>query len=163
MIVVSDTTPIISLIKIQKLSLLQQLFGTVLIPESVYTELTTNLSFAEEAKIVQKSDFLKTVSVQNKMSVKLLQQISGLDNGESEAIILMSEQNADLLIMDERKGRKVATKIGLAMTGTVGVLVQAFNEKLLSCSDIENCLYELRKSNIRISDNLIQQALTMIR
>ena len=50
MIVISDTTPIISLLKVQQLQLLQRLYGTILIPNAVYRELTENPSFAEEAK-----------------------------------------------------------------------------------------------------------------
>ena len=53
MIVVSDTTPIISLIKIQKLDLLQNLFGEVLISDAVFRELTTNQTFTAEAEIVK--------------------------------------------------------------------------------------------------------------
>ena len=50
MIVVSDTTPIISLIKINRLDLLEKLFQEVLIPDAVYRELTTNQSFSAEAE-----------------------------------------------------------------------------------------------------------------
>ena len=66
MTIISDTTPIISLIKINRLDLLQKLFGEMLIPEAVYRELTTNAVFKNEADIVKDSDFLKTSSVQNR-------------------------------------------------------------------------------------------------
>ena len=59
MIVVSDTTPIISLIKINRLDLLKELFNEVLIPDAVFRELTTNTVFANEAQIVRTSSFLK--------------------------------------------------------------------------------------------------------
>ena len=65
MTIISDTTPITSLIKINRLDLLQKLFGEVLIPEAVYRELTTNAVFKNEADIVKDFDFLKTSSVQN--------------------------------------------------------------------------------------------------
>lgn len=53
MIVVSDTTPIISLLKINRLDLLEKAFGEVLIPNAVYEELTADKRFAEEAKMIQ--------------------------------------------------------------------------------------------------------------
>ncbi len=53
MIVVSDTTPIISLMKAGKLELFQKLFGVVYIPAAVYRELTENEAFSEEARLVQ--------------------------------------------------------------------------------------------------------------
>lgn len=54
MIVISDTTPIISLLKINRLSLLQDLFGEVKIPLAVFNELTVNLKFAEENRGCEK-------------------------------------------------------------------------------------------------------------
>ena len=59
MTVISDTTPVISLIKISRLDLLEKLFGEVLVPETVLRELTTNTAFKKEAEIVQSSSFIK--------------------------------------------------------------------------------------------------------
>lgn len=162
MIVVSDTTPVISLIKIEKLELLKNLFGEILIPEAVFRELTTNNLFSDEAEIVKKCEFLKIVSVQNKKSLEILQKITGLDDGESESIIIVDEQKSDLLIMDERKGRKVAEKMGITLTGTVGILIQAFNEKMISADDVKLCLQNMRNQNIRISESLVEKVLARL-
>ena len=160
--IISDTTPIISLIKINRLDLLEKLFEEVLIPEAVYRELTTNALFENEAKIVKTSSFLKTSSVQNRKSLQLLQAVSGLDDGESEAIILADELKSDVLIMDERKGRKVAEKLGIKITGTVGVLLQSYSENMISSDEIKTYLDQLKNSNIRLSESLIQKALEML-
>ncbi|MDD6654313.1 MAG: DUF3368 domain-containing protein [Treponema sp.] len=162
MTIISDTTPIISLIKINRLDLLEKLFEEVLIPEAVYRELTTNALFENEAKIVKTSSFLKTSSVQNRKSLQLLQAVSGLDDGESEAIILADELKSDVLIMDERKGRKVAEKLGIKITGTVGVLLQSYSENMISSDEIKTYLDQLKNSNIRLSESLIQKALEML-
>jgi predicted nucleic acid-binding protein len=92
----------------------------------------------------------------------ILQAASGLDDGESEAIILADELKSDLLIMDERKGRKVAQKLGITITGTIGILIQAHDEKMISTEDIKLYLEQLKNSNIRLSDSLIQEALSML-
>ena len=162
MTIISDTTPIISLIKINRLDLLKKLFGEILIPEAVYRELTTNVTFKNEADIVKNSDFLKTSSVQNRKALEILQASSGLDDGESEAIILADELNSDALIIDERKGRKVAQKLGIRITGTVGVLLQAHNENMITTDEIKQYLEQLRNSNIRLSDSLIQETLSLL-
>ena len=162
MTIISDTTPIISLIKINRLDLLQKLFGEILIPEAVYRELTTNALFENEAKIVKASAFLKTSAVQNRKSLQLLQAVSGLDDGESEAIILADELKSDVLIIDERKGRKVAQKLGIKITGTVGVLLQAHDENMIAADEIKTYLDQLKNSNIRLSDSLIQEALSLL-
>ena len=162
MIVISDTTPIVSLIKISRIDLLEKLFGEVCIPEAVFRELTTNTVFESEAEIVKNSPFLKTTPVKNRKSLEILQAASGLDDGESEAIILADELKSDILVIDERKGRKVAQKLGITITGTIGILIQAHDEKIISTEDIKIYLEQLRNSNIRLSESLIQEALSML-
>ena len=162
MTIISDTTPIISLIKINRIDLLEKLFGEVIVPEAVFRELTTNTVFANEAEIVNSSSFLKTSAVQNRKSLEILQAASGLDDGESEAIILADELKSDVLIIDERKGRKVAKNLGIKITGTVGILIQAHDEKMISAEEIKAYLEQLKDSNIRLSDSLIQEALDLL-
>ena len=162
MIVISDTTPIVSLIKISRIDLLEKLFGEVCIPEAVFRELTTNTIFESEAEIVKNSSFLKITPVKNLKSLEILQAASGLDDGESEAIILADELKSDILVIDERKGRKVAQKLGITITGTIGILIQAHDEKIISTKEIKSYLEQLRNSNIRLSESLIQEALSML-
>lgn len=107
MIIISDTTPIISLIKINRLDLLEKLFKEVFISEAVFKELTTNETFKQESEIVKASSFLKIESVKNRQALKILQATSGLDDGESESIILAEEQNSDVLVIDEKKVEKL--------------------------------------------------------
>ena len=162
MIIISDTTPVISLIKINRLDLLEELFGEVLIPDAVFRELTTNVTFKEEADIVKSSEFIKVSSIQNRKSLEILQAASGLDAGESEAIILADELKSDVLIIDERRGRKVAQNLGIAITGTIGILIQAYHEKILSEEEVKSCFEYLKNSSIRLSDTLIQEALSIM-
>lgn len=162
MIIISDTTPIISLIKINRFDLLEKLFGEVLIPEAVFRELTTNVTFKKEADIVKTSEFIKILSIQNRKSFEILQAASGLDDGESEAIILADELKSDVLIIDERRGRKVAQNLGITITGTVGILIQAYYENMLSEDEVKICFEYLKNSSIRLSDSLIQYALSIM-
>lgn len=90
MIIVSDTTPLISLMKIGRLELIQQLFGEILIPNAVYEELVSNTRFPDESRQIRKSKFINHVQVADPSAVELLRRSSGLDAGESEAIILNS-------------------------------------------------------------------------
>ena len=157
MIVVSDTTPIISLMKAGQLKLLQKLFGVVYIPEAVYRELTENEAFSEKARLVQECEFLYVEEVVNGKSVAILRNFTGLDAGESEAIILADEKHSDVLLMDEHRGRQVAKKMGIAITGTIGILIQAFDEGMLTREDVEGCIERLKESGIRISEKLYQR------
>lgn len=157
MIVVSDTTPIISLMKAGQLELLQKLFGVVYIPVAVYRELTENEVFSQEEKMVQECEFIYVEEVNNGKSVNILRNFTGLDAGESEAIILADEKQSDVLLMDEHKGRQVAKKMGITITGTIGMLTQAFDEGMLTREDVEGCIERLKESGIRISEKLYQR------
>ena len=150
MIVVADTTPIISLMKIGQLNLIEKLFGDVQIPNAVYTELVFNPRFAEEAELIQKSPFIKRVIIEDIKAVDLLRRAAGLDIGESEAIILSDSCQAELLLMDENKGRQVAKQMGLHLMGTVGILRAAYEERLLSSIEIMDCIEILRKNGRHI-------------
>lgn len=156
MIVVSDTTPIISLMKAGQLELLQKLFEVVYIPESVYIELTSNEMYSKEADTIQKCKFLVLEKVKNEKSVFILRNFTGLDKGESEAIILADEKQSDVLLMDEHRGRQVAKKMGISITGTIGILTQAFDEGMMTRNDVELCIEQLKKNKIRISERLYE-------
>ena len=108
MIVVSDTTPLISLMKVGHLELLKMYFGEVQIPTAVFNELRINPRFEDEAKQIEQCPFIHVVKVQDCKSVDLLCRATGLDIGESEDIVLSDDMQADLLLMDETKGRDVA-------------------------------------------------------
>ena len=157
MIVISDTTPIISLMKAGQLELLQKMFSIVHIPNAVYRELVENEVYSEEIRMIQKCEFILVEEVENAKSVTILQNLTGLDAGESEAIILADEKQSDVLLMDEHKGRQVARKMGITITGTIGILAQAFDEDILTREDVERCIERLKESEIRISEKLYQK------
>jgi predicted nucleic acid-binding protein len=161
-IVVSDSTPLISLMKADLLDLLARLFGEVLIPEAVFQEVTTNEEFKDEAEKIKKSSFIRVVKVENTDRVSFLRRVTGLDLGESEAIIFADEAKADLLLMDEVAGRKVAQNMSLPMIGTVGIIVRAFRVGIISEKDAEEVFDKLRKSRRHISERLIHDALDAI-
>lgn len=162
MIVVSDTTPVISLMKIGKLDLLERLFGEIQIPEAVYEELVSSPRFEMEAGQIRGSRFIRKITVEDVKAVDLLRRATGLDLGESEAIILSDSSKADLLLMDENKGRQIARQMGLHIMGTVGILRVAYEEKLLSREEIIKCIEVLKRNGRHISDRLFRQLLEVI-
>lgn len=159
MIVVADTTPLISLMKIDHLDLLHQLFGEVQIPSAVFEELISNSRFPNECRQIKDSVFIKKVEVTDVNAVNLLRRSSGLDAGESEAIVLSDSTNAALLLMDEAKGRQVAAQMGIPLMGTIGILIVAYKENLLSKEDILQCIETLKTTGRHISNRLYEQLL----
>ena len=162
MIVVSDTTPIISLLKANCLELLKNLYGQVLIPESVYRELTENSAYVKEAEIVRAADFLQVAAIENKKSMHVLMCVSGLDAGESEALIMYDERKADLLLMDEHKGRIVAKKRNVRFIGTAGLLMLAYDKGVLKPEGVKECLKIMLDSGIRLDKKICNTVLKYI-
>lgn len=130
MIVVSDTSPINNLAAINQLHLLHQLYGTVLITEAVFRELTDPSFLVAGATEVQTFDWIQTRTVSDRTLVEALS--NELDSGEAEAIALAVEIQADQVLIDERRGRQVATRLNLRHTGILGILVEAKSKGLIA-------------------------------
>lgn len=163
MIVVSDTTPLISLMKAAKLSVLEDLYNEILIPDAVYSELTTNSKYADEAEEIKQCSFIRVVSVRERKAVEVLQKVSGLDLGESEAIIYADDNKSDILLMDEDAGRRVAKAMGIRVRGTIGVLLLAYDKGILTANDVDDATERLRAAKRRISEELFQYAHDYVR
>lgn len=157
MIVISDATPLISLMKIGQLNLLNRLFGEVQIPSAVFEELVSNPRFPDERRQIRECSFIEVINVSDTYAVNLLRRSTGLDAGESEAIILSDSTPASLLLMDEAKGREVATQMGIQLMGTIGVLLIANNGNLLSRDQVLECIKTLKVTGRHISDKLYEQ------
>ncbi len=132
MIIVSDTSPITNLAAIGQLDLLRQLYGSVIIPEAVYNEMVGVNKIVPGAVEVQTLSWIQTQAIVNSLQVTEIQENNeSIHLGEAEAIILSLEMKADLLLMDERRGRIVATNYGISVTGLLGLLLQAKNQGLI--------------------------------
>lgn len=162
MIVVSDTTPILSLLKAGRLELLENLYQMVVVPKAVYDELTDNPDYEEEREKIVNCTFLSVEEVHNMDSVNILRNVTGLDAGESEALVLYGEKKADLLLIDEHKGRGVAKKMSVEHVGTVGILMLAFDEGILTAEEVRNTLEILITRDIRLSRKLCNKVLDYV-
>lgn len=120
MIIVSDTSVISNLIQLGELSLLEMLYEEVVIPEKVLDELA---KVSGHAEIVKDAAWLSVKSASDKGLTSRLQ--AQLDPGESEAIALAIELEADLLLIDEQRGRHIAKQQGILITGLLGILIEA--------------------------------------
>ncbi len=123
MIVISDTSPISGLYLIGQIELLPKLFGKVIVPTTVAKELERLSFWGHEMDIVLKSNW---ISIETAIDSPKLEELrSELDPGEAEAIALATVFKADLLIIDELKGRRIAVKEGLKIIGILGILLEA--------------------------------------
>ena len=121
--VVSDTSPISNLAIIGRLDLPKRRYGTVQIPLAVATELSA-LSHPS-AKVRINTAISEKWLVTERVPPGSPQLLFRLDAGETEAITLALATRADVLLMDERRGREVARRNGLAVGGVLGELLHA--------------------------------------
>jgi predicted nucleic acid-binding protein len=155
-ITVSNTTPLIGLASIQRFDLLQQLFGELYIAQAVYDEAAVAGREAGGAKHeISTATWIKTVSVKDRLAVEVL--LDELDLGEAETIVLAREIGADWVLMDERKGRRKLTQLGLKRIGTVGILLKAKQVGLVSAIRPE--LEKLRQQGFSVSQAVIDAVL----
>jgi uncharacterized protein len=156
MIVVSDSSPLISLAAIGHLDLLRNLYGTITIPRAVYDEVAMQDPGLPGVLETQTSDWIECRDVADARLVIALQ--ARLDRGEAEAIALAVELQADLLLMDERLGRIEAARLGLRFIGILGALIEAKAKGDLL--EIRPLLEELRTmAGFRVSDALYARVL----
>ena len=126
MIVVADAGPLHYLIKIGKIDLLQIFFGEVLIPQSVREELGHL-----DAPVKVRAWFESLPAWVTVASASLLGRPLPLGKGESEAIRLAQDRKADLILLDDKKARRIAEENGLTVTGTLGILFVAHRRGLV--------------------------------
>lgn len=152
-VVIADTSPLNYLIQIDYQELLPRLYGRVLIPSAVLTELqhadTPAAVFAWAQQPPTWIDVREVSSVPDPT-------LDGLDVGEREAIQLAEWERADLLLIDERLGVRLAREHGLTVTGTLGVLIQAAARHLI---DMREAIRRLQMTTFRCTPEMYEKAL----
>lgn len=157
MIVIADSSPLILLARIGHLSLLRALYNRVVVPTAVYRETVGEQPIRPGASTIAGADWIAVEEVTDLLAVRLLGQQIG--PGESEAIVLAMQLNAELLLIDDAKGRRMAEAYGLSTAGTIGVLIQAKRFKLLPA--VKPNLNALRDIGLHMDRQLYEHALRL--
>ncbi|CAA6803086.1 MAG: Unknown protein [uncultured Sulfurovum sp.] len=150
--IVSDSTTLIILFDLNRLELLSNLFPKIIIPTSVYDEISVK-------KSVELPSF---ISVQAPKPSEILETMKSLlDLGESEAIALALELESKLII-DEKKGRKIAMRQGLEIIGLLGIVYLNIKKGFISKEEAKTFLKDALLHGYRINKNLIEKMLLEI-
>jgi predicted nucleic acid-binding protein len=156
-VVVADTSPLNYLIQIHGDHVLPALYARVFVPEAVVDELRhPHAVAAVRGWLTRVPPWLLVQHVEEASDARLAR----LDLGERQAIQLATREHADLLLMDEKLGVRIAREQGLAVTGTLGVLLQAAKRGLL---DLEQALAELQGTDFRCSRRVIEEVRRLAR
>ena len=151
--VISNTSPLIGLFGINRLSLLRDLYTEVWIPRKVEQEfLEVDETFYRT--VLNRTPWIKVVDLINPQSAAIYQDI---DAGEAEVFALAAEHDARFVIIDDMAARQEAEEIGLPFKGTVGILLEAKEKGLIDV--IKPLLIRLRDNGMHLGESLINNAL----
>jgi predicted nucleic acid-binding protein len=142
--IISDTSCFIILTNIGELEILHQVYGQIITTIEIATEYGETLP-----------DWVEIIDVVDKSKQQLLEM--QIDKGESSAIALALETPDSTIIIDDYKARKIAEKLGISYTGTIGVIIRA---KLLGIiPSIKPLLERIKQTDFRLSADIELQAL----
>ncbi len=153
--IVSNSSPIIHLAKIDQLDLLTDFFGELIIPPAVYEECIMDGKGRPEVTRIKQATGLRVVEVANQNLVKLLN--AEIDRGEAEAIALALETQAPLILLDDADAREKARLYHLKITGLVGILLRA--RKSGKIASLSEKLDELLNTGFWLNAGLIDRLL----
>jgi predicted nucleic acid-binding protein len=151
MLVIADSSPLIVLINIAHIDLLPALFGQVFIPPEVIAELRQ----PNRPQVVQDFGASGRAWLLERAPAAI-ESIPALHAGEVAAICLARELKADLLLIDEMRGRKAAADRHIPFTGTIGVLELAADRGLI---DLRDAFARVKKTDFWISHELLEERL----
>lgn len=166
---ISDTSPLIWLAKVGKITLLKELFEEVIIPQEVYMEtvekgLQGGFTDAQTIKECINEDWIK-LSKLNSKDQNTLQKISEyafeIHSGEAQAIVLAHEMKL-LLLMDESAGRAFAEAWGLKVKGTIYVIISALRKSLISEADAKETILKMVTKGFRLEPTLLARLIIEI-
>ena len=154
-VVLSDASPLIALSLIERLDLLHSLLGQVTITDVVQSEILAGGDRAGQAAIVLAIEASHIRVIIDQWSEP---RLPDLDEGEASTLRAAIHQGAPCLVLiDERAGRTVAREMGIAHTGTVGLILQAKKRGLIPV--VRTLFEQLFAQDFRVSAGLISEAL----
>ncbi len=145
--IVSDSSTLIILFDLGKIDYLSNIFKKVYILQKVFKEIS-------HKKKIDLPSFIEVVTIQDIEELEIIKML--LDDGESEAILLANELNKPLLI-DEKKGRKIAKNRGIKIIGLLGVLLLNYKKDYLKKDEILLFLKDALSHGYRISEKLLNK------
>ena len=156
--IIADSTALIHLSRIGKLSLLQRLFTKVIIPEAVYDEVVIQgrAKNIANAEIIATQDWIirKKLSEKHLDEAKSLYKNTPLGMGEAEAIIMAKAENT-ILLLDDKVGAKIAQSFGIETYWTTSVILKAAADKTITKDEAKNIIKELVRTGYHLKPEIL--------
>ena len=154
--IISNSSPLIYLAKIQKLELLRNLFKEIIIPKEVYNEVSKGKEEKYiDAFIIERAATNGWIKVKEVGIDKEIERFaSEIDLGEVAVISLAKKLNPSLILIDDASGRAIAESFGFNAKGTLYVLLKAYKKKLINKKEIKELVNKLIFSGFRVSQEI---------
>jgi uncharacterized protein len=156
-IVVSNSTPLITLAKVGYFDLLQKLFTEITISQEVWDEVVVSGAGLAGSSETSQAGWIKVSSVADSSLVDEWRNAHNLGAGELSTILLAKELTASIALIDERRARRLAVTLGLAVSGTIAVLEGGYRKNYFS--DLRTVYRQLLAANIWIDQKKLNQSL----
>ena len=160
MIVVSDSSPLITLARARQLELLHEFFGIVIIPPEVRSEVVVTGAGLPGAEEVRKAGWIQMHTLSTEPSGELKKACSGLGPGEKSVIYAASMLNAALVLIDEERARRVAKNVGLPVAGSIAILERG--ARIGRVTDLRSVYRNLLEQGIRFDIQLLDASLAKL-
>ena len=157
--IVSNASPLIFLAKIGRLNLLNDY--EIVMPKQVYEEINKGLETREDAQNIKTLVEKSIIKVEE---INIINEIDrhSLGNGEKAASSLAINKEIDIIILDERKARRIAKFYKLKPKGTIGILIDAWKNKKITKEELKESIKKLIEEGFRINEELIIKLLNEI-
>jgi predicted nucleic acid-binding protein len=159
-IVVSDASPLITLVRAQHLELLREFYGQLAIPREVHEEVTVAGAGLPGAEEVRNASWIRVQSNPSEPSAAVKAACSGLGGGERGAIYLASYLSAEIVLIDDERARRAAKGAGLAVVGSIAILEHG--ARLKKVADLRSVYLSLLEQGIRFDHKLLEQSLARL-
>lgn len=166
---VSNATPLIYMARLGRLHLLEEIFSRIQIPPEVKIETvdrgkSKGYSDAYVIEYALNEGWVVTdpLTRENWRRSEALAQMTGIDEGEAQAIILAKQKDQELILIDQTNAREVARQLGLRPRGTISIILTAARRKLITKLDAKQMLADLIEVNFYVSAKIYRDALKAI-
>ena len=157
MIVLADSSPLITLARARYFELLHEFYGEVIVSHEVRHEVTVAGAGLPGAGETQRATWIQVQPSPSESSAQLKAACAGLGAGERSMIYLASALSADLVLVDEERARRAAKSVGLKVAGSIAILERG--AKLNRVADLRSVYLSLLDQGIRFDRELLDQSL----
>ena len=166
---ISNASPLIYLARLSKLRLLKEIYNQIQIPPEVKIETIDRGkakkypdAFTIEESFTEGWLIIHTLTDENIRKSKALMEMTGIDLGEAQVLMLAKQKNEREVLIDQSNVRKVAKYLGLLPRGTIFVILTAIKKNILTKENAKEILAKLIDVNFYLSAKTYRYALTAI-